>query len=411
MSEGYFGGRFVPEMLVPALEELEHAHKAAVADPEFNEELALLMASYSGRPTPLYRAERLAHKIGELSGNEPPRIYLKMEALNHTGAHKINNAIGQALLARRMGKTHLIAETGAGQHGVAVATVAARFGMECTIYMGEVDMARQYPNVYTMRLLGAEVRPVSDGSRTLKDAVNATLKHWISAFPTTYYLIGSALGPHPFPDIVRGFQSVIGVETKRQIVEAEGRLPSHLIACVGGGSNSIGLFHPFLDDDETRKIGVEAGGIGDGAGENAIRILPKPRCGIIQGYRSFFILDEDGQVGKTHSISAGLDYPGIGPELAHLYRQGLIEFTSANDNAALEGYRTLARCEGIVPALESAHAVGWLLKEAGSFAKGDVVVVNLSGRGEKDLFITAPMLDSTRWKRFLQLSLEELHGE
>ena len=399
---GYFGGRFVPEMLRPALDELEEGYRQFQKDREFNDELSRLYTTYAGRPTPLYRADNLAGELAEAGDQGGLRVYLKLESLNHTGAHKINNALGQALLAKKMGKTHLVAETGAGQHGLATATVAARFGLGCTVYMGEVDVARQHPNVYAMKLLGAEVVPVSDGSRTLKDAVNAAMKHWISRFSDTHYLLGSALGPHPFPEMVRNFQSIIGREAREQILAAEGRLPTLLAACVGGGSNALGLFHPFLEDSGVRMVGIEAGGRGPEPGENALRFTPRPRTGIIQGYRSFFIMDEDGQVGRTHSVSAGLDYPGVGPELAHLYRRGRVEFSSADDDTALEGFRRLARSEGILPALESSHAVGWLLSKAPSLEEEDLVIVNISGRGDKDVFITAPMLDGEDWRAFLR---------
>lgn len=397
---GYFGGKYVPEMLRPALDELEQGYAKYKDDKEFNAELNELFYTYSGRATPLYRADRLAKEISYRG--KGPKVYLKLESLNHTGAHKINNALGQALLAKRMGKTHLVAETGAGQHGVAAATAAARFGLKCKVFMGEVDVARQYPNVYAMKLLGAEVIPVADGSRTLKDAVNASMKYWISNFENTHYLLGSALGPHPYPQMVRDFQSVIGKEVREQIMKAEGRLPTMLAACVGGGSNAIGLFHTFLEDKDIKMVGVEAGGRGMGIGDNAVRFTDSPRTGIVQGYRSFFIMDSDGQLAPTHSISAGLDYPGVGPELAHQYRQGRIMFSSVEDDQALEGFQTLARTEGILPALESSHAVGWLLREGKNLDPEDIIVVNISGRGDKDLFITAPILDGDNWKAYLK---------
>ncbi len=393
---GEHGGRFVPEMLIPALDELEKAYFRHRALGEFQKELAALMKDYSGRPTPLYYAGNLTKRANGC------RIFLKLESLNHTGAHKMNNALGQALLARKMGKTCLVAETGAGQHGLATAAVAARFGLKCRVFMGEVDVKRQYPNVLFMKMMGAAIIPVRDGTRTLKDAVNAALKYWTEHLEDTHYLLGSALGPYPYPVMVRDFQSVIGREVKAQLFASENRGPDVLVACVGGGSNSIGLFHPFLDDPSVRLFAVEAGGRGPRRGDNAVRLGNGPRTGIVQGYKSYFILDEDGQVLPTHSISAGLDYAGIGPELAHLHDTGRVSFDSVTDADALAAVRTLCREEGILPALESAHAVAYALKTAANYSKKEIMVVNISGRGDKDLFIVARELDGASWKEFLK---------
>ncbi len=399
---GPFGGRYVPEMLVPALDELEAAFLAARQDPAFNKSFDELLRHYCGRPTPLYPAHNLTRHLNGC------HIFLKLESLNHTGAHKITNALGQALLALRMGKTRLIAETGAGQHGLATATVAARCGLGCTVFMGEVDVARQYPNVFAMRLLGAEVVAVADGTRTLKDAVNAALKEWVQHLPSTHYVLGSALGPHPYPTIVREFQSVIGREVASQLQTLTGRKPDHLVACVGGGSNSIGLFAPFLDDREIRLYGAEAGGRGPAPGEHAARLQGRPTTGIVQGYKSYFLQDEHGQIQGTHSISAGLDYAGIGPELAWHFQQGRIQFSAISDDEALAAYQLLARLEGIIPALESAHAVALAARLAPRLPKDDLMVVNISGRGDKDLFITARALDEARWRAFLH---SEVHRD
>jgi tryptophan synthase beta chain len=393
---GPYGGRFVPEMLRPALEELNQAYLSCRNDKAFQRELAGLLKNYCGRPTPLYFAGNLTRHCGGA------RIYLKLESLAHTGAHKINNAVGQALLARRLNKKCLIAETGAGQHGLATATVAARFNMSCKVFMGEVDMRRQHPNVFFMKLLGAEVVPVTDGSRTLKDAVNAALKYWLENLVDTHYLLGSVLGPHPYPLIVRDFQSIIGREVREQIMEVEGRLPDTLVACVGGGSNSIGLFHAFLDQKQVAMIGVEAGGRGSGPGENAVRFKSAGgRVGVAQGYRSYFIQDDNGQLLPTHSVSAGLDYAGVGPELAYLHDTGRVSFTAVSDDEALAALRELSRCEGIIPALESAHAVAHVLKLAPALPKDHLLVINISGRGDKDLFISARALDRRDWLDFL----------
>ncbi|MEA3345401.1 MAG: tryptophan synthase subunit beta [Chloroflexota bacterium] len=377
---GPYGGRFVPETVMPALEELEAAFHRAWSDEDFRAELEGLLADYAGRPTPLYFAERLTAHCGGA------RIYLKREDLAHTGAHKINNTLGQGLLARRMGKRRLVAETGAGQHGVATATVAALLDMECVIYMGTEDMRRQAPNVDRMDLLGAEVRPVDAGSRTLKDAINEAIRDWVTNVRHTHYLLGSALGPHPYPLIVRQFQSVIGKEARPQILEAEGRLPDVLIACVGGGSNAIGLFHAFRDDS-VRFIGVEAGGLGIGTGQHAARFgdPERGRVGVLHGTRSYVLQDEDGQILSTHSISAGLDYPAVGPEHSWLRDLGRAEYTYATDEETLEAFHLLCQLEGIIPALESAHAIAEALKRAPEMDADQVIIVNLSGRGNKDL--------------------------
>jgi len=362
------------------LEELTAAYEAARLDRDFQNELDGLLMNYAGRPTPLYFARRLT----ELGGGA--RIYLKREDLLHTGAHKINNTLGQILLARRMNKRRIIAETGAGQHGVATATSCALFGLDCVVYMGSEDMKRQALNVFRMRLLGAEVRPVDSGSRTLKDAINEALRDWVTNVADTYYLLGSALGPHPYPRMVRDFQSVIGREARAQIVEQQDRLPDCLIACVGGGSNSIGLFHPFLDDD-IRMIGVEAGGRGSELGQHAARFNSNGggRPGVLQGTMSYVLQDDHGQIATTHSVSAGLDYPSVGPEHAFLHDEGRVEYTSVSDDEALAAFKTLSELEGIIPALESAHAVAHALKVAGQMTKDQIMIVNLSGRGDKDV--------------------------
>ena len=363
------------------LEELTAAYEAARADESFQKELDSLLRDYAGRPTPLFFAQRLTEQAGGA------RIYLKREDLLHTGAHKINNTLGQILLARRMGKRRIIAETGAGQHGVATATVCALFGLECVVYMGSEDMRRQALNVFRMQLLGAEVRAVESGSRTLKDAINEALRDWVTNVADTYYLLGSALGPHPYPLMVRDFQSVIGSEAREQILEMEGRLPDCLVACVGGGSNSIGMFYKFLTDEAVRMIGVEAGGIGSQLGQHAARFNAAGggRPGVLQGTMSYVLQDERGQIATTHSISAGLDYPSIGPEHAFLHDQGRVEYTSVSDKEALAAFRTLSKLEGIIPALESAHAVAHALKVASEMKRGEILIVNLSGRGDKDI--------------------------
>jgi tryptophan synthase beta chain len=378
---GRYGGRFVPETLMAPLEELTAAYEAARADESFQNELDQLLRDFAGRPTPLFLAKRLTEQCGGA------RIYLKREDLLHTGAHKINNTLGQILLARRMQKRRIIAETGAGQHGVATATVCALFGLQCVVYMGAEDMRRQALNVFRMQLMGAEVREVDSGSQTLKDAINEALRDWVTNVGDTYYLLGSALGPHPYPLMVRDFQSVIGTEARAQILEKENRLPDCLIACVGGGSNSIGLFHPFLGDDSVRMIGVEAGGLGSGLGQHAARFNANGggRPGVLQGTMSYVLQDDRGQIATTHSISAGLDYPSIGPEHAFLHDEGRVEYTSVSDDEALAAFQTLSKLEGIIPALESAHAVAYALKVAREMKSDQVLIVNLSGRGDKDV--------------------------
>ncbi len=378
---GAFGGRFVAETLMPLVLELEKAYDAAKHDPKFHAEMNGLLKHYVGRPSQLYFAERLSAHLGGA------KIYLKREDLNHTGAHKINNCIGQILLARRMGKKRIIAETGAGQHGVATATVSARFGLPCVIYMGEVDIERQKPNVFRMKLLGAEVRSVSSGSRTLKDATNDALRDWVANVEDTFYIIGSVVGPHPYPEMVRDFQSIIGVEARAQILEAEKRLPDLLVACVGGGSNAIGLFHPFLDD-AVEIHGVEAAGEGVNTAHHAAT-LSTGAPGVLHGARSYLLQDEDGQVQEAHSISAGLDYPGVGPEHAWLKEQGRVKYFSATDGQALEAFKMLSRLEGIIPALEPAHALAHLARVAPKMAKDKIAILGLSGRGDKDVFTVA----------------------
>jgi tryptophan synthase beta chain len=377
---GAYGGRYVPETLMAALEELEQAYAEAQADPAFHAELDSLLRDYAGRPTPLYFASRLTEQLGGA------KIYLKREDLLHTGAHKINNCIGQGLLAKRMGKKRIIAETGAGQHGVATATVCALFGMECVVYMGEEDMRRQELNVYRMRLLGAEVRGVSSGSRTLKDAINEAMRDWVTNVRTTHYLLGSVLGAHPYPEMVRDFHRVISQEARQQILEKEDRLPNAIIACVGGGSNAIGAFYEFIPDKEVRLIGVEAGGRGTTLGEHAAR-FQGGSPGVLQGTFSYVLQDDAGQIALTHSVSAGLDYASIGPEHAMLHDSGRAEYTSASDQAALDATVTLARTEGILPALESAHAVAECIRLAPTLSRHDILIVNLSGRGDKDMGI------------------------
>jgi tryptophan synthase beta chain len=388
---GPYGGRFVPEVLMAPLEELEHAYREAVVDPAFQSELADLLVHYAGRPTPLYFAKRLSEQLGGA------KIYLKREDLLHTGAHKINNCLGQALLARRMGKHRIIAETGAGQHGVATATVCALFGLDCTVYMGEEDMRRQRLNVFRMRLLGAKVVSVTNGSRTLKDAISEAMRDWVTNVHSTHYLLGSALGAHPYPMMVRDFHRVIGEETLEEIMKREGRLPDVLLACVGGGSNAIGMFHAFLGDESVKLIGVEAGGHSDRLGEHAAR-FSGGSPGVLHGAHSYVLQDDDGQIALTHSMSAGLDYAMIGPEHAWLHDRHRAEYTAATDSEALEAAVRLARTEGIIPALESAHAVAEAIKRAPSSA-GQLFVVNLSGRGDKDTDIyreRLPELDENR---------------
>ncbi|HXV99170.1 MAG TPA: tryptophan synthase subunit beta [Anaerolineae bacterium] len=391
---GPYGGQFVPETLMPALAELESAYEAAKNDPEFQAEFHHLLKTYVGRPTPLTYAGRLTAHLGGA------KIYLKREDLTHTGAHKINNALGQALLAQRMGKRRIVAETGAGQHGVGSATACALLGLECIVYMGEVDMARQQPNVFRMRLAGTEVRPVSSGSRTLKDAINEAIRDWVTNVRTTHYLLGSVLGPHPYPTMVRDFQSVIGREARAQILEVEGHLPDLLMACVGGGSNAMGLFYPFLEDKAVDMLGVEAGGSGIETGKHAARFATPPslppltgggrggveaRLGVLHGTKSYVLQTPDGQIAETHSISAGLDYPSVGPEHAWLRDQERAGYTYATDGEALAAVKTLSEMEGIIPALESAHAIAEVIKRAPTMSKDSIIIVNLSGRGDKDL--------------------------
>lgn len=378
---GDYGGRFVPETIIPALDELQAHYLSAMQDEAFHAELAHLQRTYTGRPTPITYARRLTEHLGGA------RIYLKREDLAHTGAHKINNALGQALLAKRMGKSRVIAETGAGQHGVASATAAALLGLDCHVYMGEVDIARQQPNVFRMRLMGAEVIPVTSGSRTLKDAINEAMRDWVTNVRDTFYLLGSALGPHPYPMIVRDFQSIIGIEARQQIQEQAGQLPDVCVACVGGGSNAIGLFHAFRDDESIELIGVEAGGHGTHTDKHAARFANPDisRPGILHGTRSFVMQNDDGQIMETHSISAGLDYPSIGPEHAYLRSLERAFYTSASDEETLQAFQQLSTLEGIIPALESAHAIAEVIKRAPNMPADSIILVNLSGRGDKDL--------------------------
>lgn len=406
MSRGHFGkygGRYMPEMLIPALEELEKAYDQAKKDPEFKKEFEYYLKTFSGRPTPLTFAANLTKKMAGA------KIYLKNEGLNITGAHKITHCIGQALVAKRMGKKRLIAETGAGQHGLATATVAAKFGFACTIYMGEVDIKRQRPNVFLMEQLGAKVIPVSFGQKTLKDAVNAAVKDWIENVKDTHFLLGSALGPHPYPTMNRDFQSIVGREIKRQIREEEKKLPDYVIACVGGGSNALGAFSAFLNDKKVNLIGVEAGGRGEKGGENAVRFPENGQggsVGVVEGYKSYFLQDQDGNLQKTYSISAGLDYPGIGPQLAFLHDSGRVKFVSSTDQQTLEAVKMLSATEGILPALESAHAVAYAAKIAPKLSQDKVIVINLSGRGDKDLFILAKAFQDEKFMAFLKDYLE-----
>ena len=382
---GIFGGRFVAETLMPLILDLQAEWEKAKTDPEFQAELQHLNTHYTGRPSPLYFAERLTEELGGA------KIYFKRDELNHTGSHKINNCLGQILLARRMGKTRIIAETGAGQHGVASATVAARFGLPCVVYMGATDVERQAPNVFRMKLLGAEVRPVSAGHGTLKDAMNEALRDWVTNVDDTYYLIGTAAGPHPYPELVREFQSVIGKETREQIMAAEGRLPDMLVAAVGGGSNAIGLFHPFLDDESVRIVGVEAGGKGLD-GEEHCASLTAGSPGVLRGNRTYLLQDGDGQIKDGHSISAGLDYPGIGPEHSWLKDMGRVEYVPIMDDEALAAFQMLTRTEGIIPALEPSHALAEVIKRAPKMDKDQIIVMNLCGRGDKDIFTVGKIL-------------------
>ena len=375
---GIFGGRYVAETLMPLVLDVERAYAAAKTDPSFRAEFDMLNRDYIGRPSPLYFAKKTTDILGGA------KVYFKRDELNHTGSHKINNCIGQILLARRMGKTRIIAETGAGQHGVATATVCALFGMPCTIFMGATDIERQKPNVFRMKLLGAEVRAVTAGAGTLKDAMNEALRYWVANVHDTFYIIGTAAGPHPYPMMVRDFQSIIGEETKTQMMEREGRLPDVCVACIGGGSNAIGLFHPFIDDKDVRLIGVEAGGHGVDTKEHAAS-LTGGRPGVLHGNRTYLLQNEDGQIEEGHSISAGLDYPGIGPEHSWLHEIGRAEYVSVTDDEAVDAFQKMSRYEGIIPALESAHAFAHALKIAGALSKDKIMVVNLSGRGDKDV--------------------------
>lgn len=396
---GQFGGKFVPESLMAALAELETAYREACNNPNFQTELQAQLASFVGRPTTLHYVPRFSKMVAPHAVGDQfiaPRVYLKREDLAHTGAHKINNALGQGLLAKHMGKQRIIAETGAGQHGVATATVCAMLGLECIVYMGELDIQRQSLNVFRMKLLGAEVRPVSSGSRTLKDAINEAIRDWVTNVETTFYLIGSAVGPHPYPRIVRNFQSIIGTEAREQILAQEGRLPDMVIACVGGGSNAIGMFYPFAEELDVQLIGVEAGGTGlEGAAHAATLVAGRP--GVLHGALSYLLQDDDGQVLETHSISAGLDYPGVGPEHSYMKETGRACYVSANDATALRGLQALSQCEGIIPALEPAHALGYLLEmgEQGKIPEGSLIVLNLSGRGDKDMLTVAQALNVT----------------
>ncbi len=392
---GKYGGRYVPEMLIPTLEQLEKTYELAKKDREFKKEFNDLLKNFAGRPTPLTFAKNLTKKLGGA------KIYLKNEGLNHTGAHKITHCIGQALIAKRMGRTRLIAETGAGQHGVATATIAAKLGFSCTVYMGQVDIERQRPNVFIMEQLGAKVVPVISGSQTLKDAVNAALKDLMENVKDTHYVLGSVLGPHPYPTMNRDFQSIVGKEIKKQLKQFEYKLPDYIIACVGGGSNAIGAFYNFIKEKSVRLIGVEAGGRGKKIGDHAAR-FPTGNPGVIEGYKSYFLQNSDGQLQKTHSISAGLDYPGIGPELSFLHDKKRVEFVSVSDQETLQAVKTLARLEGIIPALESAHAVAHAIKIAPKLSKEKIIVVNLSGRGDKDLFILTKAFKDKNFYKFLE---------
>ena len=383
---GIFGGRFVAETLMPLILELERAYEAAKADPKFHAELADLNTHYAGRPSPLYFAERLTDHL------KGAKIYFKRDELNHTGSHKINNCLGQILLAMRMGKTRIIAETGAGQHGVAVATVCARFGLPCEIFMGKTDVERQRPNVFRMKLLGAKVNPVTSGAGTLKDAMNEALRDWVTNVRDTYYIIGTVAGPHPYPEMVRDFQSVIGKEVREQIMEREGRLPDTLVACIGGGSNAMGLFHPFLDDESVAIYGVEAGGHGLDVENGHAASMNGGRPGVLHGNRTYLLQDDDGQILEGHSISAGLDYPGVGPEHSWLRDSGRVTYVAATDKEALDAFQLCTKLEGIIPALEPAHALAWVKKLAPTLPKDNLLVMNMCGRGDKDIFAVAGYL-------------------
>ena len=408
-EKGYFadfGGAFLPEILVATFDELTAAYENAKADPGFWEEYASLMASYSCRPTPLTFAENLTRHLGGA------RIYIKREDLNHTGAHKANNVMGQGLLVKRMGKTRVIAETGAGQHGVATATMAARFGFDCTIYMGEVDVERQRPNVFWMEQLGAEVVPVKDGTRILKDAINEAFRDWVSNMDNTHYVLGTACGPHPFPEMVAWFQSIIGREAREQVLACEGRLPSRIYACVGGGSNAMGIFSGFLDDAEVGLVGVEAGGRGLDSGAHASRLCSSDAAvGVAQGYKTYFLQDAEGQMKETHSIAAGLDYVGVSPILSHLKETGRARFAVATDGEVVEAMRLAIRREGLIPALESAHAFVQAFKDAPAMTPEEVIIINQSGRGDKDIFTVADAFQDPGWREFIIQKAAQYNGK
>ena len=398
---GRFGGAFIPEILVATFDELEQAFEALKADPEFWPEYEALMGSYSCRPTPITYAENLTRLLGGA------RIFIKREDLNHTGAHKANNVMGQGLLVKRMGKKRVIAETGAGQHGVATATMAAKLGLECTIYMGAVDVERQRPNVFWMERLGAEVVPVTEGSQTLKDAINEAFRDWVTNMDTTHYALGTACGPHPFPEMVTYFQSIVGKEARDQIQAAAGKLPDRVFACVGGGSNAMGIFSGFLDDEGVELVGVEAGGRGSGLGEHAARLgLKDASVGVAQGYKTYFLQDEEGQMRDTHSVAAGLDYVGVSPILADLHESGRVRFEVATDEEVVDALSRTVRNEGLIPALESSHAFSQAFKEAPGMSKDEVILINQSGRGDKDIFTVADAFDDPKWKEFIKQKAE-----
>ena len=400
---GHYGGAFLPEILIPTFDQLEDAFHTAKADPRFWNEYRDLMAAYSGRPTPLTFAPNLTQRF------QGPKIYIKREDLNHTGAHKANNVMGQGLLVKKMGKTRVIAETGAGQHGVATATMAARLGLSCTIYMGEKDVIRQRPNVFWMEHLGAEVIPVKDGTRTLKDAINQAFRDWVANMETTHYVLGTACGPHPFPEMVTYFQSIIGKEARKQILAEQGKLPSKVYACVGGGSNAMGIFSGFLKDP-VELVGVEAGGKGLTSGDHAARLCSDHACpGIAQGYKTYFLQDPDGQMRHTHSISAGLDYVGVSPILAQFHDEKKARFTAATDTEVIEALKLTMQTEGIIPALESAHAFAAAFREAPQLSQDEIIIINQSGRGDKDIFTVAEALDDPKWKAFIQDKARSYH--
>ena len=401
---GAYGGAYLPEILVATFDELVATFQQAKADPDFWREYVELMSTYSCRPTPLTFAENLTRHFGGA------KIYIKREDLNHTGAHKANNVMGQGLLVKRMGKTRVIAETGAGQHGVATATMAARFGFRCTIYMGEVDVERQRPNVFWMERLGAEVVPVREGTRILKDAINEAFRDWVSNMDSTHYVLGTACGPHPFPEMVSYFQSIIGQEARRQILEREGKLPTRVYACVGGGSNALGIFSGFMDDP-VELVGVEAGGRGLHSGQHAVRLCsPDASVGVAQGYKTYFLQDADGQMKETHSVAAGLDYVGVSPILAHLKETGRVRFEAATDSEVVEALALTIRAEGVIPALESAHAFVQAFKEAPTLTSDDILVINQSGRGDKDIFTIADAFEDPKWRQFIRDKAEKYHA-